>query len=113
MKYRTFGCTGFRASLLGLGTWPLASSWWGPYDAKNARRAFRTALDLGVNFVDTAAAYDDGAVESLVSDYLRAERLHTSVLVATKVEPRTRGIHPQLVHGADAYPRHYLRLRIE
>jgi len=58
MQYRTFGGTGWGVSAIGLGTWNLGNQW-GELDDETARRIVRSAVDAGVNFVDTAESYGD------------------------------------------------------
>lgn len=113
MQYRPFGRTGIQLSTLGYGTWPFARDWWGRYDEQEAHRALRAAFALGVNFVDTAAAYDDGRVEALLGRVLRAKGVATRVSVATKIPPLIRDVAPDRLHAQDAYPGRYLRLAVE
>src|SRR5438876_4781212 len=62
-----------------IGTAPIgaASDWkiyWGPQDEDEAVRAIETALDLGVNWVDTAPFYGWGRAEQIVGKALRGKR---------------------------------------
>ena len=56
MEYRELGRTGWRVSTVGLGTWAMGSSW-GPVDSRESLATLNRALDLGVNFFDTADVY--------------------------------------------------------
>ncbi len=56
MEYRELGRTGWKVSAIGLGTWAMGSLW-GPVDKRESMAALHRALDLGVNFFDTADAY--------------------------------------------------------
>jgi aryl-alcohol dehydrogenase-like predicted oxidoreductase len=56
VEYREFGRTGWRVSAIGLGTWAMGSSW-GPTDDAESMATLHRALDLGVNFFDTADVY--------------------------------------------------------
>ena len=69
MEYRTFVATGDRLSVLGFGAMGFAG-WFGEIDDADATRALHTALDLGVNVVDTARAY--GRSEELLGAALRS-----------------------------------------
>jgi len=69
MRYRTFGRLGWQVSEIGLGTWGMGSMW-GPSDDVEAIRAIHRALELGVNFIDTAMVYGEGHVETLVGQAL-------------------------------------------
>jgi aryl-alcohol dehydrogenase-like predicted oxidoreductase len=81
MKYRILGRTGMRVSEVSFGSWAIGSSW-GPVDDEESIAALRRAVDLGVNFIDTADVYGDGRSEKLIAR-LRKERPET-VYVATK-----------------------------
>jgi aryl-alcohol dehydrogenase-like predicted oxidoreductase len=88
MNYRTLGRTGFRVSEVGFGAWGIgARQWIGASDAESVR-ALHRAIDLGLNFIDTALAYGDGHSERLVGQVVRARK--ERVFVATKVPPRNR-----------------------
>ena len=56
MEYRELGRTGWKVSAISLGTWAMGSLW-GPVDPRESLAALNRALDLGVNFFDTADAY--------------------------------------------------------
>lgn len=86
MQLRAFGKTGWEISELGFGCWGLGGGW-GPQNDAEARRALRRALDLGINFFDTAYVYGDGHSESLVGGALRG--CGKPVFVATKVPAKT------------------------
>jgi aryl-alcohol dehydrogenase-like predicted oxidoreductase len=85
MEYVTLGRTGMRVSGLAFGTWQLGGDW-GPVDEREAIAAIRRALDLGINFFDTAQAYGFGASERLLgralADELRSRR--DEIVIATK-----------------------------
>ncbi len=84
MRYRTLGRTGLEVSELGHGTWGMGG-WKGGSDDE-AVRALRRAIELGVNFVDTAYVYGDGRSERLIGEVLRESG--AQVHVATKVPPK-------------------------
>ena len=79
MEYRELGRTGWKISSIGLGTWAMGSSW-GPVDDDESMATLNRALDLGVNFFDTADIYGS---EHLLRR-LRRERSEP-FLVATKM----------------------------
>src|SRR5512140_3557871 len=56
MIYRELGRTGWKISAIGFGTWALGSMW-GSVDPRQSMAALQRALDLGVNFFDTADVY--------------------------------------------------------
>src|SRR6266576_296326 len=57
MRYRNLHGTDVSLSELGFGTWTLTTGWWGNYSDDDGRRLIRSAIDLGVNYIDTADAY--------------------------------------------------------
>jgi aryl-alcohol dehydrogenase-like predicted oxidoreductase len=79
MEYRTLGRSGLRVSALGLGTNNFGSR----IDAARVRGVLDAAIDLGVNFIDTADIYGAGQSETLIGELLGKRR--GEVLVATKV----------------------------
>jgi methylglyoxal reductase len=83
MDYRVFPATGDRLSVLGFGAMGFAG-WFGPVEDREAIRALHTAMDLGVNVIDTARAY--GQSEHVVGTALRSWP-GTRPFVATKVQP--------------------------
>ena len=84
MQYRTFPATGDDLSVLGFGAMGMAG-WFGAIDDRDSIRALHTALDLGVNMIDTARAYERS--ESVVGQGLRSWR-GDRPFVATKIQPR-------------------------
>lgn len=80
MEYRTLGRTGIKVSELCLGTMMFGG--WGNRDADECRRMVDTALDAGINFVDTADEYDFGGSEEFVGRALLGRR--DRVVLATK-----------------------------
>ena len=84
MRYRTLGRTGLEVSEIGFGTWGVgADAWKGGTDA-DALAAMHRAIELGVNFLDTAIVYGSGHSEKLVG---QIKREHPEVMIATKVNP--------------------------
>lgn len=81
MKYRTLGKTGLRVSVVGLGTMVHAGHF-GPMKDSESLAAIETALELGVNFIDTSDAYGAGYGETLLGNALKGKR--DKVVIATK-----------------------------
>lgn len=79
MQYRLLGNSGLRVSVVGLGT----NQFGGKVDEAEGVRILRRALDLGVNFVDTADIYNDGRSEEVLGKAMAGRR--TEVILATKV----------------------------
>ena len=88
MHYRKLGTTSLEVSEVGFGAWGIGKdAWLGAQDDESIQ-ALHRAIDLGLNFIDTALAYGEGHSESLVGQVVR-ERDET-VYVATKVPPSNR-----------------------
>ena len=85
MQYRELGRTGWKVSTISFGAWAIGGAW-GNVNDKDSLAALHRAIDLGVNFVDTADVYGDGRSERLVAQ-LRKERSET-IYVATKAGRR-------------------------
>jgi aryl-alcohol dehydrogenase-like predicted oxidoreductase len=81
MKYRELGKTGLRISAVGLGTMVHAGHFGAMKDSESLS-AIDTALDLGVNFIDTSDAYGAGYSETLLGNALKGRR--EKVILATK-----------------------------
>ncbi|HQO04460.1 MAG TPA: aldo/keto reductase [Spirochaetota bacterium] len=82
MKYVQFKDSGMEISQEILGTWAIGGANWGPYDQDDALRAINTALDYGINCIDTAPAYGSGRAETLIGDVIQGKR--DKVFIATK-----------------------------
>jgi aryl-alcohol dehydrogenase-like predicted oxidoreductase len=104
MRYRELGRTGWKVSEISFGAWAIGSAW-GTVDDNESLAALHRALDLGVNFIDTADVYGMGHSERLIAR-LKKERRET-IYVATKAGRR---LSP---HNADGYNRQNLTQFIE
>jgi len=115
MQLRPFGQHPFHGSEIGFGAWAIGGSWGAQADA-DSLAALHRALDLGVNFIDTAAGYGDGRSERLIAQVLReraAAGRTEKIFVATKTPP-TAGTWPPSPYdlAADRYPEAYLRANL-
>jgi aryl-alcohol dehydrogenase-like predicted oxidoreductase len=86
LEYRNLGETGMRVSAISLGTWAFGSEW-GTVSDDDSYAALNKAIDLGVNFLDTADVYGDGRSEKLIGRLLK-ERPDDEIFVATKAGRR-------------------------
>lgn len=88
MQTRTLGNSGLRLSVIGLGTWAIGGGdWafgWGDQDEDDAIAGIVKAVQLGVNWIDTAAVYGFGKSELLVGKALQAIGAADRPLIATK-----------------------------
>jgi aryl-alcohol dehydrogenase-like predicted oxidoreductase len=96
LEYRDLGQTGMRVSEISLGTWAFGDGW-GTVSEDDALGALNRAIDLGVNFLDTADVYGDGRSEKLIGSLLK-DRPHDEILVATKAGRR---LDPHTPEGYD------------
>lgn len=86
MEYRELGRTGWKVSEVSFGAWALGADW-GKVDDKESMAALHRAIDLGVNFIDTADNYGDGRSERLIGQLLK-DRKGEKIYVATKAGRR-------------------------
>ncbi len=93
MQYRTLGRTGWQVSALSFGAWAIGGTW-GPTVESESLAALHRAIDLGVNFFDTADVYGDGISERLLAKLRRETR--EPILIATKAGRR---LNPHVAAG--------------
>src|SRR5207253_7029244 len=93
MKYRELGRTGWRVSTVSFGAWAIGGAW-GSVDDRESLAALHRAVELGVNFFDTADVYGDGRSERLLAR-LKRERKE-EVIIATKAGRR---LDPHVASG--------------
>jgi aryl-alcohol dehydrogenase-like predicted oxidoreductase len=86
MRYRRLGRTGLDVSEIGYGAWGIGGMMWVGAEDQESLRALHRAIDLGVNFIDTALVYGDGHSEKLVGEVVRYRS--EPIYVATKVPPK-------------------------
>ncbi|MGA2071264.1 MAG: aldo/keto reductase [Sedimentisphaerales bacterium] len=85
MRTRRLGNTDLELTVVGLGTWAMGGSWqygWGPQDEGEAIAAILKAIDLGINWIDTAAIYGCGRSEELLGIALKKTKIRP--IIATK-----------------------------
>jgi aryl-alcohol dehydrogenase-like predicted oxidoreductase len=85
MLYTKLGETALNVSRLAFGTWQAGGDWGAPQE-ENLKVAIRRALDLGINFLDTAQAYGVGASECLLGEALEPaiKSRRDEMILATK-----------------------------
>ena len=84
MQYRAFPQTNRSVSVIGFGVWTVATTWWGIHDRQVGIGLLRKALELGVNFYDTADTYDDGGAETILAEAFPKPSQREELFIATK-----------------------------
>jgi aryl-alcohol dehydrogenase-like predicted oxidoreductase len=92
MQYRELGRTGWKVSTISFGSWAIGSAW-GRVDDHESMDALRRAVDLGVNFFDTADVYGDGHSERLLAQLKRerGEQIHIATKAGRRLNPHVAG----------------------
>jgi aryl-alcohol dehydrogenase-like predicted oxidoreductase len=93
MQYRMLGRTGFEVSEISFGAWAIGADW-GSVDDSESLKALHRAIDLGINFIDTADVYGDGRSERLIAQVRKARS--EEIIVATKAGRR---LNPHVAEG--------------
>lgn len=107
MRYRALGPSGIEASVIAFGAWAVGGWWWGGADDSDSVAAIQRALDVGMNFIDTAPVYGMGHSEEIVGRAIKGRR--DEVVLATKcglVWNTEEGTH--FFHQAGKSVRRYL-----
>ncbi|MET7393499.1 aldo/keto reductase [Dactylosporangium sp. NPDC005572] len=111
MQYRKLGRNGPDVSEIGYGAWGIGESAWIGATEDESIKALHKAIDLGVNFIDTARGY--GESERIVGRVVR-ERAGEQIFVATKVPPKNRvWPAPQGLDPAETFPGAHIRESLE
>jgi myo-inositol catabolism protein IolS len=84
MKYRTLGKTNLRVSVIGMGTWQFGGEWGVNFTQEQVTPLFAKALELGINFIDTAECYGDHLAEQFIGQALHDLHARDRFLLATK-----------------------------
>ncbi len=88
MRFRNLGKTGIKVSEIGFGAWGIGGEMWKGSEDARSMAALWKAVELGVNFFDTALAYGEGHSEQLVGKLRRSSV--EKIYIATKIPPKNR-----------------------
>ncbi|MFV5685285.1 aldo/keto reductase [Flavobacterium sp. GB2R13] len=100
MNYRRLGKTDFEISEISLGTWQVGGKWGSPFNDKTADQLINTAIDNGVNFIDTADVYENGLSETAVGRVVRSrsERIYVATKCGRHINPHVNeGYQPKVL----------------
>nr|WP_315207903.1 aldo/keto reductase [uncultured Flavobacterium sp.] len=100
MNYRRLGKTDFEISEISLGTWQVGGKWGSPFNDKTADELINTAIDNGVNFIDTADVYENGLSETAVGRVVRSrsERIYVATKCGRHINPHVNeGYQPKVL----------------
>lgn len=89
----------WNVSEIGFGAWAIGGDMWGRQNDEDSIAALHKAVDLGVNFIDTAQGYGKGHSEEIIGNFLKERK--EEIYVATKVPP-VEGTKWPVLENADA-----------
>jgi aryl-alcohol dehydrogenase-like predicted oxidoreductase len=111
MEYRRLGSTGMTVSEIGYGAWGIGASNWVGAQEDESVKALHRAIELGVNFIDTARGYGDS--ERIVGQVVR-DHPGEGVLVATKVPPKNGTFPaPPGLDPSQTFPGEHIRASLD
>ena len=89
MNYRVLGKTDFNISEISLGTWQVGGKWGDDFNHATADKILNTAVDAGINFIDTADVYGGGESEKAVGKFVksRSERIYVATKCGRQLNP--------------------------
>ncbi|SOE20485.1 Predicted oxidoreductase [Spirosomataceae bacterium TFI 002] len=102
MNFRKLGKTHFQISEVGLGTWQVGGKWGSEFSHDRAQQILNTAVENGVNFIDTADVYGDGESEKAVGKFVKTckERIYVATKCGRQLKPHTdQAYTPQALRG--------------
>jgi aryl-alcohol dehydrogenase-like predicted oxidoreductase len=108
LKYRKFGKLDWELSEIGFGAWAIGGDMWGPQNDDDSVSALHKALDLGVNFIDTAQGYGSGHSEEIIGNVLKERK--ENIFIATKVPPKgyAHWPPPENYDSRNSFPAEYI-----
>lgn len=84
MRYKQFGNTGMLVSELALGTWGIGGAGWDDQPEAARLDAIAAAVECGINFIDTAPAYNGGVAEQYIGRVVKQLGVRDKVMITTK-----------------------------
>lgn len=84
MRYKLLGKTGMKVSEMTLGTWGIGGAGWDDNPEETRLDAIRAAVECGVNFIDTAPAYNGGIAERYIGKVLKDMSVRKDMIITTK-----------------------------
>ncbi|MCM8822990.1 MAG: aldo/keto reductase [Candidatus Omnitrophica bacterium] len=84
MKYTQIGKTDLIVSRICFGCWQLSPRFWGNISIEQWNIALERAMELGINFIDTADVYGDGMAETVLGEFLQSHKCRQKLIIATK-----------------------------
>ncbi len=113
MKYRDFGRTGMKVSVLGMGCWQAGMQSWGnDYSTDDIHEAIKTSSQAGVNFFDTAEIYGKGVSERTLATALKDDNIYIATKVAGfnggNAEKSAKLSYERLGRPIDLYQLHWV-----
>lgn len=84
MEFTTIPLLNQKSSRIGLGTWAMGGSLWGETDETSSIDTILRALDIGINFIDTAPGYGFGLSEEVVGKAIKQSGKRDAIIIATK-----------------------------
>lgn len=82
MRYKQFGNTDLKASVISIGTWAIGAEGWGDVDKQQSIEAIYAMLNNGVNMIDTAPIYGHGHAELVLGEALKQVDRHSYYLIS-------------------------------
>ena len=107
MEYRKLGKNGPEVSVIGFGAWAIGGKDWGETNDETSKQALHSALDNGVNFIDTADVYGFGHSENLIHEVLEERGEKDKVIVATKAGSDFYGVKDADYKGSAPVTRNF------
>lgn len=112
MEYKILGKTNLKVSAIGFGSWAIGGEKWGPQKDSDSIAALNKAIDLGVNFIDTALAYGNGHSEEIIGKVVKARKLRDKIFIATKIPVASWPPSP-ITSSKEAFPKSKIITSIE